>query len=75
MTGKLFLLFYTFRRERAGQRLVYLVRSCLSTLLMFYNIPFYRFKGIEKDLLANKLNTPVHKLTGVPSNNATKKEF
>ena len=71
--GKLFLLFYTRRVQAVGRVDVYWIRCCLNTLLMFYNILYARFKRIKKDLLADVLTTPAHKLKGMASNHATNK--
>ena len=71
MTGKIFLLFYTYRRVRRI-RLAHRVQCCLSTLLLFYNIPWHRFKKIEKDLANGETATPIHASTGKASNNAMK---
>ena len=73
MKGKLFLLYFSYRENARGQKLLYRIQSCLSTYLMFYNIPYDRFKTIENELLGGKKTTPIHKLNGAPSNNATKK--
>ena len=71
MNGKLFTLCYTKRDgKHSGQ--VFELRCCLHTFIMFYNISYGRFKQIERDLKANQLDTPVHKLTGEPSNHGTK---
>ena len=71
MSGKLFTLFYT-RRDIRSISQVYEIRCCLHTLLMFYNIPYKRFKNIEKNLKEERVQTTVHGLTGQKSNHQTK---
>ena len=53
MSGKIFLLFYTYREHRRT-RLVHRILCCMSTLVLFYNIPFSRFKVMEKNWLMDK---------------------
>ena len=72
MRGKIFHLFYSHRCETRARKVAYCVGCCLHTFLMVYNVPYSRFKTIENDVLQGKRSTPIHKLTGAPSNNLTK---
>ena len=67
MRGKLFTLFYS-RRDIRSVSQVYEIKCCLHTLLMFYNIPYKRFKGIEKNMKEEREITSAHGLTGKKSN-------
>ena len=67
MKGKLFLLFFSHRGNVRRRKLVYPIKSCLHTYLMFYNIPYGRFQTIENKLLCGKQTAPLHKLNGAPS--------
>ena len=70
--GKPFCLFHT---KAAGRRsIVVPIPCCLNTLLTFYNVPYSRFKAIEKGLENGRASAATHGLIGRKSNNATKKK-
>ena len=76
MKGQIFSLFYTKRverRRRVSRVIQKPVDCCLTSLLSFYNIPYARFKRIEKAVQQpNSYASIKHGLTGKEGNRGMK---
>ena len=70
--GKPFCLFH---KKAPGRRsIITPIPCCLNTLLTFYNVPYARFKEIEKGIENGRTSAALHGLIGRKSNNSTKKK-